>query len=137
MSAITSNLISRETGFKAFIKRNQFLIVGIVNGEELSWRGFALPRLQAKYNALTSSLILGVIWSLFHLPLFFTLTGPSQTDWSFSSFLLSTVGITILYAWIYNNTRGSVLLAYLFHTAASTWFQVFPLTMPINLSIGY
>lgn len=102
-----------------------FLIVGLVNGEELAWRGFALPRLQAKYSALTSSLILGVIWSLFHLPLFFTLTGSSQTDWSFSSFLLSTLGITILYTWIYNNTRGSVLLAYLFHAAANTWTQVF------------
>jgi membrane protease YdiL (CAAX protease family) len=102
-----------------------FLIVGIINGEELAWRGFALPRLQAKHNALTSSLILGVIWSLFHLPLFFTRTGSSQTDWSFSSFLLSTVAITILYTWIYNNTRGSVLLAYLFHAAANTWTQVF------------
>ena len=102
-----------------------FLIVGIVNGEELAWRGFALPRLQAKYNALTSSLILGVIWSLFHLPLFFTVTGSSQSDWSFPSFLLSTVGLTIIYTWIYNNTRGSVLLAYLFHAAANTWSQVF------------
>jgi uncharacterized protein len=45
-----------------------FLIVGIVNGEELAWRGFALSHLPAKYNALTSSLILGVIWTLFHLP---------------------------------------------------------------------
>ncbi len=102
-----------------------FLIVGIINGEELAWRGFALPRLQAKYSALTSSLILGVIWSLFHLPLFFTLTGSSQADWSFSSFLLSTVSITIFYTWIYNNTRGSVWLAYLFHAAANTWTQVF------------
>lgn len=102
-----------------------FLIIGIINGEELGWRGFALPRLQTKYNALTSSLILGVVWSVFHLPLFFTLTGSSQSDWSFINFLISTVAMTILYTWLYNNTRGSVLLAYLFHAAANTWSQVF------------
>ncbi len=102
-----------------------FVIVGIVNGEELAWRGFALPRLQVKYNALTSSLILGVIWTMFHLPLFFTVTGSSQADWSFASFLISTVAMTVLYTWMFNNTRGSVLMAYLFHAAANTWSQVF------------
>ncbi len=102
-----------------------YMIVGLVNGEELAWRGFALPRLQSKYNALTSSIVLGVIWTLFHLPLFFTATGSSQAEMSFVSFLISTVSITILYTWVYNNTHGSVLLAYLFHAAANTWTQVF------------
>ena len=102
-----------------------FLVITILNGEELGWRGFALPRLQARYNALTSSLILGVIWTLFHLPLFFTVTGSSQADWPFASFLVSTMAMTILYTWMYNNTRGSVLMAYLFHGAANTWSQVF------------
>lgn len=102
-----------------------FIVIGIINGEELGWRGFALPRLQAKYNALTSSLILGVIWTLFHLPLFFTVTGSSQSGWPFPSFLISTVAMSILYTWMFNNTRGSVLLAYLLHAAANTWSQVF------------
>jgi CAAX protease family protein len=102
-----------------------YIIVGLVNGEELAWRGFALPRLQAKYSALTSSLILGVIWTLFHLPLFLTATGSSQAEMSFVSFLISTVSITVLYTWMYNNTRGSVLMAYLFHAAANTGTQVF------------
>ena len=102
-----------------------FLITAIVNGEELAWRGFGLPHLQAKYNALTASLILGVIWSIFHLPLFFTLTGSSQSDWSFTNFLTSTVALTVLYTWMYNHTRGSVLMAYLFHASANTWSQVF------------
>lgn len=102
-----------------------FLITGIINGEELGWRGFALPRLQAKYNALLSSLILGVIWAVFHLPLFFTLTGSSQADWSFTNFLISTAAMSVLYTWMYNNTRGSVLLAYLLHAAANTGSLVF------------
>jgi membrane protease YdiL (CAAX protease family) len=102
-----------------------YLVVGLVNGEELAWRGFALPHLQAKYNALTSSIVLGVIWTLFHLPLFFTATGSSQAEMSFVSFLISTISMTVLYTWMYNNTRGSVLMAYLFHAAANTWTQVF------------
>jgi len=102
-----------------------FIVIGIVNGEELAWRGFAMPRLQEKYNALTASIIMGLLWSLFHLPLFFTLTGSSQAGMSFWSFTLSTVSLTILYTWMLNNTRGSVLLAYLFHAAANTWSQVF------------
>src|SRR5687768_8481016 len=52
-------------------------------GEELAWRGFALPRLQFRYNTLTSSLIVGTFWTLFYLPLFFTLTGSSQANMSF------------------------------------------------------
>jgi membrane protease YdiL (CAAX protease family) len=102
-----------------------FIVIGLVNGEEIGWRGFALPRLQAKYNALTSSLVLGMIWTIFHLPLFFTVTGSSQADWSFVSFLVSTVAMSVLYTWMYNNTRASVLMAYLFHAAANTWSQVF------------
>ena len=113
-----------------------FIIIGIVNGEELAWRGFALPRLQRRYNALTSSLILGTIWTLFHLPLFFTKTGSSQADESFVGFLISTVAITILYTWIFNNSRGSVLLAYLFHAAANTWSQVFSIDHA-NPAIGW
>lgn len=102
-----------------------FIVIGIVNGEELAWRGFALPRLQAKYNALTSSLILGVIWSFFHLPLFFTRTGSSQADMSIWSFTIATISLTVLFTWLFNNTRGSVLLAYLFHASQNTWSQVF------------
>ncbi len=102
-----------------------FIVICIVNGEELAWRGFALPRLQTRYNALMSSLILGVLWTIFHLPLFFTVTGSSQSDWPFMSFLISTVSLSILYTWMYNNTRGSVLLAYLFHASANTWTQIF------------
>jgi membrane protease YdiL (CAAX protease family) len=104
-----------------------FIVIGIVNGEELAWRGFAMPRLQSNYNALISSLIMGSIWAVFHLPLFFTVTGSSQADESFISFLVSTVAITVLFTWILNNTHGSVLLAYLFHAAANTWTQVVPI----------
>lgn len=109
-----------------------YLVLGLINGEELAWRGFALPRLQAKYNALTSSLILGAIWGLFHLPLFFTATGSSQAGASFLPFVFSTMVLSILFTWVFNNTRGSVLLAYLFHAATNTWTRVFAIDHSVN-----
>ena len=109
-----------------------FIVISLVNGEELAWRGFALPRLQAKYNALTSSLILGVIWGLFHLPLFFTLTGSSQAGASFVGFLISTISLTVIFTWMYNHTRGSVLLAYLLHGAINTWTRIFAIDHNAN-----
>jgi len=102
-----------------------FIVLTLVNGEELAWRGFALPKLQARYNALTSSIILGLFWSLFHLPLFFTLTGSSQSGTNFFVFTLATVCLSIIFTWMFNHTRGSVLLAYLLHGATNTWTRVF------------
>lgn len=113
-----------------------FIVLSLVNGEELAWRGFALPRLQSKYNALISSLILGVFWALFHLPLFFTLTGSSQTDANFLWFLLSTVCLSIIFTWMFNHTRGSVLLAYILHGATNTWTRVFAIDHNPNPLVG-
>lgn len=99
-----------------------FILTGVLNGEELAWRGFALPRLQAKYNALVSSLILSVPFTLFHLPLFFD---PAMNMGPFASFAIRAIALTILFTWLYNHTRGSVLLAYFMHAAFNTWTRVF------------
>ncbi len=87
--------------------------------EELGWRGYALDGLQTKYNALTSSLILGVIWALWHVPLFFMkgtfqhLLGFCTPD--FWTYISGPVIISVLFTWIYNNTNRSTLSAILFH----------------------
>jgi hypothetical protein len=97
-------------------------------GEEFGWRGFALPRLQARYNALVSSLIVGVFWSLWHIPLFFV-EGTAQYQWGldaglipavlmYSSFVIS---LAIQLTWVFNNTKGSVLLAAVLHGAGNAW----------------
>jgi uncharacterized protein len=82
--------------------------------EEAGWRGFALPRLQAKYNALVSSLVLGVIWCFWHLPLFF-LPGSSQQGIPFPIYLMLVVTLGIYFTWLYNNTRGSLVITVLAH----------------------
>jgi membrane protease YdiL (CAAX protease family) len=103
-----------------------FLVGGLVNGEEIGWRGFALPRLLAKHRALTASLILGSLWALFHLPLFF-IHGDSFASTPPLSFLIRMIGAAILFTWIYNNTGGSLLLAYLMHAASNFWPRVLPM----------
>jgi uncharacterized protein len=113
-----------------------YIVLGLINGEELAWRGFALPRLQAKYNALTSSVILGAIWGLFHLPLFFTTTGSSQAGASFLPFVYGTIILSILFTWVFNNTKGSVLLAYLFHAATNTWTRVFAVDHSVDPNVS-
>lgn len=90
----------------------------LTNGEEMGWRGYVLPRLQAKYNALVSSLILGVVWSVWHLPKFFG-TGVNG-DLSFFWFTVFTMSVAVLYTWLYNNSRGSLLLVTIFHASGNT-----------------
>ena len=77
--------------------------------EEPGWRGYALPKLQAGRSALSASLLLGIVWAFWHLPLMVHGTVP----WSDLAFV--TVQ-SVVYAWLFNNTRGSVLLVMLFHT---------------------
>ncbi len=93
-----------------------FLVDLISNGEEIGWRGYALPRLQANYNALISTLILGVVWGLWHLPKFL-----SHFDLvAFAWFMLHTLAFAIILTWLYNNTRGSLLLVSICHAAINT-----------------
>lgn len=82
--------------------------------EELGWRGFALPMLQRRFGALTASVILGVIWGVWHLPSFF-ISGMHQTAYSIPAFIVGTVALAVLVTVVYNGTGGSVLLAFLIH----------------------
>jgi membrane protease YdiL (CAAX protease family) len=70
--------------------------------------------LQSRYNALVSSLILGTIWTCWHIPLFF-LTGSSQQGIPFPVYLMLGLALTTYMTWLYNNTRGSLIIAVLAH----------------------
>jgi membrane protease YdiL (CAAX protease family) len=93
-------------------------------GEELAWRGFALPRLLTRYNALVASLVLGVLWGLWHLPLVWT-EGATMYQQPVWLFLLDITAKSVLFTWVFLHTRGSVLLAMLLH-AATNLFVVSP-----------
>jgi uncharacterized protein len=82
--------------------------------EELGWRGFALPRLQSKHNALVSSLILGVIWTCWHIPLFFV-SGATQMSIPFPIYMVLVLTITVYLTWLYNNTKGSLIITVMGH----------------------
>jgi uncharacterized protein len=91
---------------------------GSAMGEEIGWRGYALPRLQATRSALSASLILGVIWGFYHLPLSFTgsaFRSPSIVI----PFVISTIALSVILAWVYNSTGGSLLLVVLLHATAN------------------
>ncbi|MBN2472835.1 MAG: CPBP family intramembrane metalloprotease [Anaerolineae bacterium] len=103
-----------------------YVLVFSVLGEEIGWRGYALPRLQGRFSALGASMILGLLWALWHLPLFFV-AGDVHQGLPLSLFIAQDVGLAILMTWMFNNTRGSLLLAHLFHAASNTTLGLFPI----------
>ncbi len=97
---------------------------GSAGGEEIGWRGFALPHLQAARSALRASLVLGVVWGVWHLPLY--LVGTDIRPLSlFAPWVVLTVAVSVIYTWIYNGTGGSLLLVVLFHAASNVPLTVF------------
>jgi uncharacterized protein len=100
-----------------------FLIFdALTNGEEIGWRGFVLPRLQTRLTALASSLILGAIWGLWHLPKFWA--EPTFAAIGFA--LAHAVIVAILYTWVFNSTGGSLLLVTLLHASFNTAYVMLP-----------
>jgi uncharacterized protein len=96
----------------------QQFFLGSSMGEELGWRGYALPRLQARHSALLASIILGLLWGLWHLPLFLT-QGDSRASVSLGWWLAGIVLAPIIYTWVYNHTQGSLLIVLLLHTTTA------------------
>jgi len=101
-----------------------FFFGGSLN-EEFGWRGYALDRIQSKHNALLSSLVLGALWGLWHLPLFF-FRGLSQSYMSFWIFLIWTCSLAVLMTWLHNNNKGNIMVALLFHTVGNLSASIFP-----------
>jgi membrane protease YdiL (CAAX protease family) len=93
-----------------------FFYILLIGGgqEELGWRGYALPKLQTRHSALVSSLIVGVAWSMWHLPMMF-IPGSSLYGTPFISYLIILTVQSVVYTWVYNGT-GSILLCVLLHT---------------------
>jgi len=116
------------------------VVVTLVGGgqEELGWRGFALPRLQADYGPVPATVAVGVAWACWHLPLF--MTTWRDTNVPFVAYLPMVVGMAFFFTWLYN-VSGSVLVVMVLHGAQNAANGLLPLpgsealTAPFPLSV--
>ena len=101
--------------------------------EEPGWRGFALPKLLKKQNPLAASLLIGILWAGWHIPIFFNPTW-SSAETPFAWFLTNTIGLSIIMTWLYYKSSRSVFPVMLFHQATNIIWNYFP--MPDDVLIG-
>jgi len=114
------------------------LIFGGALFEEGGWRGFALPRLQRLHGPLVGTLILAPLWACWHLPLFWvTVWGTPPTILNMVLFLASVIFMTIVFTWVFNNTKGSILLAILLHTSFDAFVGPVGLLFPAPVVTDY
>jgi len=96
-------------------------VLGGPLGEEPGWRGFALPRLQTLHGPLVGSLILGLLWALWHLPLFWSGAWTPPTIFNIVTFILMITALTSIMTWVFNNSKGSLLITMLMHASFNTF----------------
>lgn len=98
-------------------------------GEEIGWRGYALPRLAARLGLSGASVMLGIIWALWHLPLFF-IPGTGSDGQSFPIYLLHVTALSVAMAWLYWRTDGSLLLVMVMHASVNNTTDIIPAAVP-------
>jgi membrane protease YdiL (CAAX protease family) len=98
-------------------------------GEEIGWRGYALPRLAAQLGLARASLVLGLIWACWHLPFFF-IPGVDKSGQSFPVYLVQVTALSVAVAWLYWRTNQSLLLVMLMHSAVNQTIGIVPSTVP-------
>jgi uncharacterized protein len=104
-----------DLGAVSFTLLSTMVLVGLF--EEVGWRGFALPRLQRRLDALWAALLLGVIWALWHLP---ELISDPTRQRPPLQFVVWTLALSVILAWLYNSTNGSLLIVIICHGAIDT-----------------
>jgi membrane protease YdiL (CAAX protease family) len=103
-------------------------------GEELGWRGFALPRLSRPVGVGAASLAIGVIWAVWHLPLFL-IPGTGSDGQSFFVYLLHVVAISVALGWLYWRSSGSLFLPMLLHAAVNNLGGLVPGALPYRVPV--
>jgi membrane protease YdiL (CAAX protease family) len=109
-----------------------FFVVGFIPistavREEFGWRGYALEHLQSRWSALVSSVVLGIVWTAWHLPLMvFPTSAEAYARIPIWVFFVNTVAFSILMTWLYNNNAQSIFTALLFHILIDVSPQIFP-----------
>jgi membrane protease YdiL (CAAX protease family) len=133
LTAVVLSLLETETPEWTAPTLVTALITGVtilfIGGglEEFGWRGYALDRMQTGRNAVLASLVLGLFWGLWHIPLFF-MEGTTQAEAGIPvwEFVIQIMVLSVLFTWLYNNTGGSLLVAILFHTIGNTTGALLP-----------
>ena len=108
-------------------------------GEETGWRGFALPRLQAKYGPLVGTTILAILHGFWHVPLLLVQGPVSGGMFSLPfivGFILTVIAATFLFTWIFNHARGSLLIAFLIHAGFNASSGLLALLIPAHPSLS-
>ena len=95
------------------------------SGEEIGWRGYALPRLAARIGLARASVVLGVIWAFWHLPFFF-IPGTDKAGQSLPLYLLQVTALSVALAWLYWRTKQSLLIVMLMHAAVNNIKDIVP-----------
>ncbi|MEY9978518.1 type II CAAX prenyl endopeptidase Rce1 family protein [Lysinibacillus sp. RC79] len=129
-----------------------YLVVVFFGGgpfpEEIGWRGFALPRMQSKFGSLKATLLLGILWALWHLPHFLTAAqrgGPdsniSLLYYNLPIFIVLCLAVSIILTWVFNSKQGNLFIVMLVHASLNTFGLIQPyLTNPAlkesDLSVG-
>ena len=98
-------------------------------GEEIGWRGFALPPMTTKLGLGHSTILLGIIWASWHLPLFF-IKGSSTYGQSFPLYIIQVTAVSVILGWLYWRSRGSLLLVMIMHAAINNTKDIVPSTVP-------
>src|SRR6266571_3647260 len=98
-------------------------------GEEIGWRGYALPRLWERIGLASGSVLLGVIWAVWHLPFFFIPAADTYGQ-SFPVYLLQVTALSVAAAWLYGNVKGSLLPVMLMHAAVNNTKDIVPSATP-------
>lgn len=104
-----------------------FFLMLIIGGgqEEFGWRGYAQEPLQIKFGIIPASLGIGLIWGVWHLPLWF-MAGDLHSAYSFLAFVIMTTSISIIYAWLYNASGKKLLVVMVFHAMSNTAAPLLP-----------
>jgi membrane protease YdiL (CAAX protease family) len=104
-----------DLGAVGFTLLSTMVIVGLF--EEVGWRGFALPRMQRRLDAIWAALLLGVVWALWHLP---ELISDPTRQRPPLQFVVWTLALSVILSWLYNSTNGSLLIVIICHGAIDT-----------------
>jgi len=102
-------------------------------GEELGWRGFALPRMLERWRPLTASLILGLIWGLWHLPAFF-IAGLPQNRMALPIFFLNTISLSVADTWLFLRAKGNLLPPILVHLITNQYSRLLHFSFQVSVA---